>query len=90
MTSFGRRVAALYDLYPLEYDLALAKEGYGGYTPFLLPREEGEPARDPRAEAFRSFEALRRGEIAELEALAPRAAAGVREAWEAWWAERRR
>ena len=43
----------------------------------------------PRAEAFQSFEELRRKEIDELEALAPRASAGVREAWEAWWGERR-
>lgn len=89
MNSFERRVAALYDLYPLEYALALAKEGYGGYTPFLLPRDEGEPMRDPRAEAFQSFEELRRKEIDELEALAPRASVGVREAWEAWWGEMR-
>lgn len=81
------RVAALYDLYQLKYAIALAKEGYGDYTPFLLPREKGKPVRKPLAEAFQSFEELQRKEIDEMEALEPRASVGVREAWEAWWGE---
>jgi hypothetical protein len=84
-----RRVAALYDLPPLEYGLALAAEGYGDLTPHLLPRDEAPPRVPPREQAIRDFEALRREEIALLEEVAPQAFAGVREAWEAWWAETR-
>jgi len=89
MTFFQRRIAALYDLEPLHYALALAREGYGELTPYLLPLEPDTPRVDEREAAIRRFEEERREEIAALEASAPKATVGVREAWEAWWRRER-